>query len=82
MFLFIAVGSLFYLHGIYHKGQELAQLKGRFEILEKEKLLVLEEQKELCLQIQSQNDPAWIELILKKNLGMVPEGQVKVYFER
>jgi hypothetical protein len=31
-------------------------------------------------QLQSQNDPAWIELTLMKVLGTVPEGQQKVYF--
>ncbi|MCX6988423.1 MAG: hypothetical protein NTZ52_02820 [Chlamydiae bacterium] len=37
---------------------------------------------DLTLQIHSQNDPNWIELTLKKQLGVVPEGQMKVYFKR
>lgn len=34
----------------------------------------------LMRQINSQSDPAWIEMVLKKELGLVPEGQIKVYF--
>ena len=30
--------------------------------------------------INSQSDPAWIEMVLKKELGLVPEGQTKIYF--
>ncbi len=82
VFAFVGLLSLFYMHGIYHKRQEYTELKGRMKALEKDRLLALEEQKELLLQIQSQNDPAWIELVLKRSLGMVPDGQVKVYFER
>lgn len=40
------------------------------------------EQQELILQIESQTDPAWVEMVLKRNLGLVPEGQVKVYFKK
>lgn len=34
----------------------------------------------LTRQINSQSDPAWIEMVMKKELGLVPEGQVKIYF--
>lgn len=37
-------------------------------------------QEELQLQLQSQSDPAWIEVTLMRWLGLVPEGQTKVYF--
>lgn len=40
-----------------------------------------ERQEELQLQLQSQSDPAWIELTLMRWLGLVPEGQTKVYFK-
>lgn len=33
------------------------------------------------LEINSQSDPAWVELMLMKNLGLVPEGQIKVFFD-
>ena len=44
---------------------------------EKEKALML--QKKLQRQINSSSDPAWIELTLMKVLGLVPEGQIKVF---
>jgi len=37
---------------------------------------------DLLVQIESQSDPAWIEMLIKKKLGMVADGQTKVYFER
>jgi hypothetical protein len=37
-------------------------------------------QAELRTQLASRNDPAWIELTLMRCLGVVPEGQTKVYF--
>lgn len=37
-------------------------------------------QEELKLQIMSQSDPAWIELVLIKSLGLVPESYKKIYY--
>lgn len=31
-------------------------------------------------EVNSQSDPAWIELVLKKELGLIPEGQIKIVF--
>ena len=36
----------------------------------------------LELQIASQNDPAWIEMVLIRELGVVPEGFLKVHFKK
>lgn len=46
--------------------------------IEKEKLLL--EQADLKMQVNSQSDAAWVELTLMRKLGLVPEGQTKVYF--
>jgi hypothetical protein len=32
------------------------------------------------LQVASQSDPEWIELLLIKCLGLVPEGYTKIYY--
>ena len=37
-------------------------------------------QAQLQRQIQSQSDPAWVELTLMRGLGLVPEGQIKIFF--
>lgn len=65
----------------------LKQLEKEGEGLEKQlvdlksELKMLEDQKEyLSRQINSQSDPSWIEMVMKKELGLVPEGQVKIYF--
>lgn len=44
----------------------------------KEEASILQE--ELKLEIASQNDESWIELVLMQKLGLVPEGQQKVHF--
>lgn len=51
------------------------------ELIEEKKQAV-ELQEELKLKIYSQKDPAWIEMTLLKGLGLVPEGQTKVYFQK
>ena len=32
-------------------------------------------------EMNSQSDPAWIELVLMRKLGLVPEGQTKIVFK-
>lgn len=79
---FVSLCGVFYLHGARQKNITYQEMSGRLQILEKEKALALAEQEELLLQIQSQSDPAWIEMVLKRNLGLVPGGQTKVYFHQ
>jgi hypothetical protein len=79
--LFAAGCYLLYSQGMHKKREAYLELVARSKTLEAEKKRVLEEQEDLLLQINSQNDPAWIEMTLLKKVGMVPEGQVKVYFE-
>lgn len=82
VFLFLAVSSLFYFHGMHGKDLAYRELRNRLAALENDKALAMGQQEELKLQIKSQLDPAWIEMTLMKGLGMVPEGQVKVYFKK
>jgi hypothetical protein len=79
---FVALCGVLYLQGVRQKNITYQEMDGRLHILEIEKALALAEQEELLLQIQSQSDPAWVEMILKRNLGLVPEGQTKVYFHQ
>lgn len=62
------------------KEEHLDQLKKNYLELSFEKKIALKEQKKLHKILNSQCDPAYIELALKKRLGVVPEGQTKVYF--
>lgn len=79
---FILLCSMIYLHALRQKDRSYQELTHQFEALEQEKIAALAQQEELLLQIDSQSDPAWVEMVLKRNLGLVPEGQVKVYFQQ
>lgn len=71
----------FYFHSIHKKNMELALIKEEKIALSKEQEEVLSEQEDLLEKIHSQSDPAWIEMVLMKELGVVPEGKVKVHFK-
>jgi len=71
----------FYLHGMQKKRDLLTRMKEKMSYLESELELAKESREHLLRQIESQSDPAWIELLMRKHLGMVPSGQTKVYFE-
>ena len=51
----------------------LMEMEQEFEFLKNEK-------EYLELKIASQDDPAWIEMVLMRDLGVVPEGYLKVQF--
>lgn len=65
-------------------------MKKKKAVFEYSSMLLLEMEKEiqdlslekeyLQLKLASQNDPAWIEMILMRDLGVVPEGYIKVHF--
>ncbi len=55
-------------------------LEQRFARLEQKKAELLADREELRSQIQSQSDPAWVEMILMRELGVVPEGWLKIHF--
>ena len=78
--LFIAACCLIYFNSGGKKNEVIATLDGHLKHLQIEKALLLQEKEDLLLQVNSQSDPAWIQLTLKKGLGLVPEGQKKVYF--
>jgi hypothetical protein len=64
------------------KKQTLRSLTERLSAMTAEKELALLQRDDLALRIASQNDPAWIEMILMRDLGVVPEGFLKVHFKK
>lgn len=72
----------FYSYSVEQKEQSCLELQCKIHDLRVLKQSSLEEREDLVLQIASQNDKDWIEMILKKRLGVVPEGQMKVYFKK
>lgn len=71
-----------YLHGMQKKRELLTCLHEKVMLLKQKVSLAKESQDDLLRQIESQSDPAWIEILMRKHLGMVPSGQTKVYFEQ
>ena len=71
-----------YFHFVQKKREEILELSTRYDEMKKEKELVFQERESLRLQIESQSDPSWIEMILMRDLGVVPEGWLKVHFTK
>lgn len=57
-------------------------LDARLEQLAQQKAAAVLVREEQLLQIQSQKDPRWIEMVLMRKLGLVPDNTLKVYFQR
>lgn len=79
--LFILFVAIFYEREATHLYSSKQELIQKLHELESEKNSALLLQEELQLRTNSQNDPEWIELVLMKNLGLVPEGQQKIYIK-
>ena len=80
--LFCVAVGLIHFHFMKEKKSALYLLNSRLEEMEQEKWAALQKREELLLCIGSQNDPAWIEMLLMRDLGVVPEGFLKVHFKR
>lgn len=79
------IGFILLVFCVFHpifKNQNREQLKLSMQLrqLQFEKESAINRKSHLNFQIESQTDPAWVEMILKKELGMVSEGQTKVHF--
>lgn len=82
VFLFCGLAGLTYFHFFKEKRGAISVLRTRLEQMQGEKLQALEKREELELCLASQNDPAWIEMVLIRDLGVVPEGFLKVHFKK
>jgi hypothetical protein len=70
--------------GLYEQGakvleKEIALFQHQAGSLQQKTIQARKLQAELKLQVTSQSDPAWIELVLIKSIGLVPEGYKKIY---
>lgn len=82
VFAFCLMTLLFYSQAIKEKKSKVRELAFRLEEMEKERVLAYAEKEDLRLRISSRDDPAWIEMILMRDLGVVPEGFLKVHFSK
>jgi len=78
--LFSLLCLMFYEQGQKHRLVFFEELREKLKELNDERESSLKLKKELMLNINSQSDPAFVELTLMKVLGVISEGQVKVYF--
>lgn len=78
--LFCALTGFVYFHSMKGKKGALYVLNMRLQEMQAEKFQALQKREDLELRIASQNDPAWIEMVLIRDLGVVPEGFIKVHF--
>ncbi len=78
LFFFLLFFS--YDRASHKREREESHLRNKLCEIRCEKKQALERQQELQLKIASQDSPSGIELILMKELGLVPEGQKKVLF--
>jgi hypothetical protein len=79
---FCVVTTSIYFQNMQEKKRKLAELMTRQDSLHREMLLATQERDSLRLQMDSQNDPSWIEMVLMRDLGVVPEGWLKVHFAK
>ena len=79
--VFCALALVTYSHGMERREAAFAELQFRLSEMQQEYLLAVQEKEDMTLQIASQSDPAWVELVLLREIGVVPEGFLKVHFK-
>ncbi len=78
---FILMAGAIYIQAIHKKNRLVATLQERVDTLSRSKMDAMEKKEELILRINSQNDPDFVELVLKEKLGVTAEGELKVVFQ-
>lgn len=79
---FLLIAGTIYIPAMNQKRIKVHELTLRLKEMENEKHLALQEKEDLRLQIASQSDTGWIEMVLMRDLGLVPEGWLKVHFKK
>lgn len=79
--VFCLVTTFVYSQSIKRKRALVQEYSFRLSEMDKQQRLVCSELEYLQLKIASINDPDWIELILMRDLGVVPDGYLKVHFK-
>ena len=75
------LGAFCFSYQSFHvRSLDIRELEFRLEEIEKVQALASAEREDLETRIASQTDPAWIEMVLMRELGVVPEGWLKIHF--
>lgn len=79
--IFFALAALaWYECGEEQYSQLHRQFDSKLHALEQQKEAYLAIQAALLQQVNSQSDPEWVEMVLIRELGLLPEGNDKVFF--
>lgn len=78
--LFALICFALFEQGMYVHTKEFSKLSMQLRELQQHKIIAFSMREKLLLQLNSESDPMWVELVLMRVLGMVPEGQEKVFF--
>ena len=79
--IIFAIGCYFaYEQGVRKTEHDSILLQQQYNSLGLKKKRALETHQEMVTKIRSQGDPAYIEWLLMKDLGLVANGQRKVFF--
>ena len=79
--LFVLVCSIGYDMGIKKRKGAIIDMKTKYNNLLAQKNQATLRKEDLSLKLSSQSDPSWIEQVLMKELGVVPENKIKVHFK-
>ncbi|MDN3508265.1 MAG: hypothetical protein P0S94_05025 [Simkaniaceae bacterium] len=69
-----------YLQGVRKKEGVIERLETQLAHVESSFEQAQSKRNKLAEEIASQSDPEWVEIVLMRKLGVVPEGHTKVYF--
>ncbi|MCH9630599.1 MAG: hypothetical protein S4CHLAM37_06010 [Chlamydiia bacterium] len=64
------------------KKGKLQELEQQYLSLEAKRQEAMMQKERLLVHLDSHADPEFISMVLKKKLGVVPEGQIKVHFKK
>jgi hypothetical protein len=81
VFAFVVMAIAVYAQAIHKKNRLEQKLQEKVEALKIAREEGEKHKEELLLRLQSQEDPEWVELVLKEKLGVTGEGELKVVFE-
>ena len=79
---FALFSCFIYFQSTQEKKGLIGELKARIQEMKIEKEKAQELREDLLLSVASQDDPAWVEMVLMRDLGVVPEGWLKVHFKK
>ena len=82
VFAFVFLSVILYERGMEERESLYRDLYAHLNQLRIEKNAALKLQTDFRQQLNSQSDPEWIERILIRELGLVPDGYQKIYFTR